>query len=143
MRHRMVVATLALVGVLLSTYLTLYHYGLTGPLACGGAESCEKVQASRYALFLGVPVAVIVLGGYLGLLVVALAGLQGRFADRAGMSRLLVLLSGVGVLFTLYLTYLELFRIHAVCKWCVGSAAIIAAIFGVSIAGVRQGNKMS
>ncbi len=138
MRHRMVVATLALVGVLLSTYLTLYHYGLMGSLVCGASESCEKVQLSRYAMFLGVPVAVLGLGGYLVLLVVALAGLEGRCAAGARVTRVLTLISGLGVAFTAYLTYLELFRIHAVCRWCVGSAALIAAIFVVSLAGMRR-----
>ncbi len=138
MRHRMVVATLALVGVLLSTYLTLYHYGLAGSLVCGASESCEKVQASRYAMFLGVPVAVLGLGGYLVLFALALAGLEGRFAAGAQITRLLALISGLGVAFTAYLTYLELFRIHAVCRWCVGSAVVIAAIFVVSLAGMRR-----
>jgi uncharacterized membrane protein len=78
------------------------------------------------------------LGGYLVLLVVALAGLEGRFAAGARVTRLLTLISGLGVAFTAYLTYLELFRIHAVCRWCVGSAALIAAIFVVSLAGMRR-----
>lgn len=139
MRHRMVIATLALLGVLLSTYLTLNHYGLTGPLVCGASSSCERVQASRYAEFLGVPVALIGAVGYAGLLAVAMAGLQGRFAAGAGATKLLAGLSGAGVAFTLYLTYLELFRIHALCRWCLGSAAIIATIFTVSVGGLRQG----
>jgi uncharacterized membrane protein len=143
MRHRMVVATLALVGVLLSTYLTMYHYGLVGSLVCGASESCEKVQLSRYAMFLRVPVAVLGLGGYGVLLVVALAGLEGRFATGPLVTRLLVLISGLGVAFTIYLTYLELFRIHAVCWWCVGSAVVIAAIFVVSLVGLRQGSEGS
>jgi len=42
------------------------------------------------------------------------------------------------VLFTAYLTYLELFVIHAVCRWCVGSAVIILAIFGLSLADLRR-----
>lgn len=141
MRHRMAAAALALLGVLLATYLVLYHYGVTGPLVCGGTESCEQVQASRYAVVFGIPVAVVGLGGYLVLLVVALAGLQGRLASRPGPTRLLLLLSGLGVAFTIYLTYLELVRIHAVCRWCVGSAVIITAIFAASIAGVRQGSE--
>ena len=133
MRHRMVVAALALLGVLLSIYLTLYHYGLTGPLVCGGTGSCEKVQLSRYAVVLGVPVAVIGLGGYVALLVIALAGLQGRFAPGPSITRLLATLSGIGVAFSAWLTWLELFRIHAICWWCVGSAVIITAIFVTSL----------
>ena len=53
-------------------------------------------------------------------------------------SRLLAVLSGGAVLFTVYLTYLELFVIHAVCRWCVGSAVIILAIFGLSLADLRR-----
>jgi uncharacterized membrane protein len=137
MRHRMIVAALALLGVLLSIYLTLFHYGLTGPLVCGASEACEKVQLSRYALVFGIPVAVLGLGGYLALLVIALAGLEGRFAPGPGVTRLLALVSGAGVVFTAWLTWLELFRIHALCRWCVGSAVIIVLIFAASLAGLR------
>jgi uncharacterized membrane protein len=49
-----------------------------------------------------------------------------------------VVLSGLGVLFTGYLTYLEAFVIHAWCRWCLGSAAIIAAIFLAALAGLRR-----
>ena len=137
MRSRQVAALLALVGLMLAIYLTMYHYGLVGSLACGGSGECEKVQGSRYADFLGLPVALYGVAGYLALLIVALAGLQGRGADSPTPSRLLALLSGIGVLFTLYLTYLELFVIHAICKWCVGSAVIIVLIFAVSFPSLR------
>ena len=50
---------------------------------------------------------------------------------------MLVSLATVGVLFTAYLTYLELFVIHAICRWCVGSAVIIAAIWIVSLLSLR------
>ena len=141
MRHRMAVAALALIGALLSAYLVMYHYGLTGPLICGGAESCERVQTSRYAMFLGIPVAVLGLGGYAALLIVALAGLQERFATARGPTTLLVALSGAGVAFSAYLTYLELFTIHAVCRWCVGSAVVITLILVASLSGLRGGEK--
>lgn len=141
MRHRMLVAALALVGVLLATYLTLYHYGFVGALVCGANESCEKVQLSRYAMFLGVPVALLGLGGYLLLLVVALAGLESRFAVGHGITQVLAMISGFGVAFTIYLTYLEVFEIHALCRWCMGSAVLIIAIFVASLVGLRQGSK--
>lgn len=137
MKYRQLAALLSLVGLMLAVYLTLYHYGYVGVLACGGTQSCEKVQASRYAMFMGLPVALIGSAGYLGLLLVALAGLQGPGASSRTPSRLLVLLSGIGVVFTVYLTYLELFRIHAICKWCVGSAVIIVLIFAVSLLSLR------
>lgn len=137
MRHRQIVAVLALAGVMLSAYLVLQRMGLLGALVCG-TGGCETVQASRWSAFLGIPVAAWGLAGYLGMFVVALAGVQGRWAEQAGPTKLLALLSGVGVAFTLYLTYLELFVIHAVCRWCVGSAVIIAAIFLASLAGLKK-----
>jgi uncharacterized membrane protein len=135
----MVIAALALAGLLVSLYLLLHQLGLVGQLACG-TGACEQVQASRFAWFLGVPVAAIGLGGYLAILAVALAGLQARWTGSAGPTRLLVALSLVGVVFTLYLKYLELFRIHAICRWCVVSAAVIVAILATSVWGLRRGN---
>ena len=45
----------------------------------------------------------------------------------------LLALSALGLAFTIYLTYLELFVIHAICRWCVASAVLICAIFGVAV----------
>ena len=129
MRHRQIAALLALAGLLLSLYLLLQRMGFLGPLVCGTSGGCERVQASRYSEFLGLPVAAYGVGGYLALLVIAFAGLQGKLAESAGPTRLLALLSGIGVAFTVYLTSLELFVIHAICRWCVGSAVIIVLLF--------------
>ncbi|MBI1723255.1 MAG: vitamin K epoxide reductase family protein [Gemmatimonadetes bacterium] len=142
MRHRMAVAVLALVGLLLSTYLLLYKLGFTGPLVCGAGGSCERVQTSQWGVFLGLPVAAYGVGGYLAILGVALLGLQERWQDRAEPTRWLAWLSGAGLAFTVYLKYLELFRIHAVCRWCVVSAVLITAIFGVSLAGLKKGKSV-
>ena len=138
MRHRQVVAVLALLGLLLSVYLLLYHYGFVGRLACGGTESCEKVQTSRYAELFGFPVAGYGVAGYLALLLIALAGLGEKWDGRREPTLQLAIVSGGGVVFTAYLTWAELFRIHAICRWCVGSAVIILATFVVSLVGFRS-----
>jgi len=135
-RHRQIATLLALAGFLLSAYLLLQRMGFMGPLICGSSGGCETVQASKYSEFLGLPVAAYGAGGYLGLLIVGFAGLQGRWADSPAPTRLLALLSGIGVLFTIYLTALELFVIHAICLWCVASAVIIVLIFVASLAGL-------
>jgi Vitamin K epoxide reductase family. len=70
--------------------------------------------------------------------VLSAASLQDRYADSAGMSKLLALASGGGFLFTLWLTYLELFVIHAMCQWCVISAIIVTTIFIVSMLDLRD-----
>ena len=58
--------------------------------------------------------------------------------DRREPTLGLVAVSGLGVAFTLYLTYLEAFVINAWCRWCLVSAALIAAIFLVSLVGLRR-----
>ena len=138
MRHRMAIAVLALLGLLASTYLLLYKMGIVGTLVCGGSGACERVQNSSYAQFLGIPVAVYGVGGFATLLLVALAGLGERWGAHPGPSRLLAGLSGIGVLFAMYLTYLEIAVIHDICKWCVAIAVTITTIFVVAVLGARS-----
>lgn len=138
MRHRMVAATLSLIGLLLSIYLTLHRLGVVGPIACGGSGSCDRVQLGPYGALFSIPVAAYGAAGYLALLVVALVGLQEPWAGHRAPTAGLAVISGLGVAFTIYLTYLELFVIHAVCAWCLASAGIIAGIFAASIIGVRS-----
>jgi uncharacterized membrane protein len=131
-RHRQAIAFLALVGFFVSLYLWLYKIGVIGELKCG-TGSCEFVQASRYAWLFGQPVALYGVGGYAALLAVALVGLQPRFLTSPAPTKWLAALALVGFAFTLYLTYLELFVIHALCRWCVVSAVIITLITGIAV----------
>ena len=133
----MAAALLSLSGVFVSAYLYLYKLGKIGSLACG-AGGCEIVQLSRWSRFLGVEVALIGLVGYVGLLALALAGLQPRLSNNRGVAVALCAASGVGLLFALYLTYLELFVIHAMCRWCVASAVIIALVFVMAVLDWRR-----
>jgi len=132
----MAVAVLALGGLLVSTYLLLYKLGVIGSMVCGVANECERVQASRYSTLFGVPVAAYGVGGYVVLLALALWGLQAPKASRPDITRWLAVLSALGVAFSLYLLYLELFVIHAVCRWCSVSGVLILAICAVSVGGL-------
>jgi len=136
----MVAATLSLLGLLLSLYLWLWKIGVMGTLACG-TGACEQVQTSRYAVILGQPVALIGVVGYLGLLGVSLLGLQPRWAERREPTVWLAVLAGLGVAFTAYLSFIEGFVLHAWCRWCLGSAAIILAILVASLAGLKGGKR--
>jgi uncharacterized membrane protein len=131
----MAAAALSLAGLLVSVYLLLYKLGVTGPLVCGAGGGCEQVQASRWAELLGIPVAAYGVAGYLVLLGVSLAGLRAPWIERREPTNWLVILSGIGVAFSLYLTYLELFVIRAICRWCLVSAVLITAVFVVSLLG--------
>lgn len=124
-------ALLSLTGLFVSLYLYLYKIGKIGTLVCG-TGGCETVQLSPQSRFLGVEVSLIGVIGYAAMLVLALLALQPRYAGRSWPASLLVLLSSGAVVFSGYLTYLELFVIHAICRWCVVSALIILVIFALA-----------
>ena len=76
--------------------------------------------------------------GYAALLAVAVLGLRPRLLAERRVTLALAALATVGVAFSLYLTYLELFVIHATCRWCVGSAVIVTAIWVVALSAMRR-----
>jgi uncharacterized membrane protein len=137
MIYRMGAAMMSLLGLFLSAYLYLYKIGRIGTLACGSG-GCETVQQSVWSRIGGIEVSLIGILGYAALLTVGLIGLQPRLAGRRWPALLLTGLAGIGVLFTLYLTSLELFVIHAICRWCVGSAVVILGVLAASLLDLRQ-----
>jgi uncharacterized membrane protein len=134
---RMLAALVALAGVFVATYLTLYKLGYIGTLSCA-VGSCETVQTSKWATFLGAPVGAWGVAYYVAVLGVALYGLRPATSESPRVSQLLVLMTGTGVLFSLWLTYLELFIIHAICMWCVVSAVLAALLFVISVLDLRE-----
>ena len=131
-------ALLTLAGLFIASYLYLYKIGQIGTLACGSG-GCETVQLSPQSRFLGVDVALIGVVGYAVLLVLSLLALQPRFAGRAWPSRWLLWLSSGALLFSVYLTGLELFVIHAICRYCVASAVIVLLVFLLAWLDWRRG----
>ena len=136
------IALLALLGLFVAGYLYLFKVGLIGTIACGSG-GCETVQLSPQSRFIGVDVALIGMLGYAVLLAVALLGLRPTQAGRSPAARALLLLSGIAVLFTLYLKGVELFVIHAICRWCVVSAGIIVAIFSLALWDWRRAGRVA
>jgi uncharacterized membrane protein len=132
MRHRQVIAVLALAGLFVAVYLYLYKIGVYGELKCG-TGGCETVQASSYAMLLGQPVAFFGVLGYAALFAVSVLGMQPRFAAERWPTTVLGVMATIGFGFTAYLTGLEAFVIHAWCRWCLGSAAIITLIWFVAL----------
>ena len=137
MIYRMSAALLSLVGLFISAYLYLYKIGKIGSLACG-TGGCETVQLSQWSRFAGVDVALIGALGYAALFALSLASLQPALAGRRWPVAFLAAGAGMGVLFTVYLTYLELFVIHAICRWCVASAFIIVVILLAALLDLRR-----
>jgi uncharacterized membrane protein len=118
---RRLMLVLAIVGLGVATYLTYIHYAGIKP-ACTAGQSCLKVQTSVWSKVDGVPVALLGLIGYVLILGTLLA------PDREETRLATLGLTLVGVGFSGYLTYRELFSIHAICEWCVSSAVILTLL---------------
>jgi uncharacterized membrane protein len=111
---------LCLAGLGIAGYLTYVHYAGLRPI-CGISHGCETVQTSSYASLLGTPVALLGLISYLLILITL------RMRDERA------LLTGYGLTliafsFSVYLTYREVFTIHAICSWCVSSAIVFSLL---------------
>ena len=119
---RRVMIGLAVVGLAVAAYLTYVHYAGIKP-ACTGCTSCIKVQTSEWSKLDGVPVALLGLIGYVEILASLL------LPDREETRLATLGLTLVGCGFSGYLTYRELFSIHAVCEWCASSAVILTILF--------------
>ncbi len=111
---------LSALGLGVAGYLTYIHYAGLAPV-CAISHGCETVQTSQYATLLGVPVALLGLLSYLVVFACALS--RRELAITAGFG-----VSLTACAFSLYLTYRELFTIHAICSWCVSSAIIFTLL---------------
>ena len=116
-------AVLALVGTAIAGYLTIVHFR-ESLLVCSGVSDCETVQTSQYAEILGIPVALLGLLCFVALLGLAVVRIiQPERADTITMIMFVMVVASIG--FYIYLTYLELFVINAVCQWCVASSLVM------------------
>ena len=140
MTKRMIVAALALAGIFLALYLLLYKLGMIGALTCN-VGSCETFNTSKWARFLGIPVAGWGVAWYMATFAMAVASIQGRFADSPGISLALLVMTTTGLIFSAYLTWLELFVIHAICQWCVVSAVLVLVMFILTVLDYREGRQ--
>jgi uncharacterized membrane protein len=123
---RSVATFAATVGVGVATYIAIADSGGGSPVCVGGSHGCETVANSSYSHLLGVNISIFGVLGYLLLLGAAM--LRG---DGARMVGFVVSLVGFG--YSVFLTYLELFVIDAVCQWCVFSAILMTVLFAVNV----------
>jgi uncharacterized membrane protein len=121
---RIVATFVATFGIGVATYIAIEAAGGDAPACIAGSSGCETVAESTYSHLFGVNIAVFGIAGYALLLGAAL--LRGDAARMAGFG-----LALVGFGYSVYLTYLELFKIDAICQWCVASAVLMTALFAV------------
>lgn len=122
---------LCLVGVGISAYLS-WAYTTGNTPVCGASGGCGAVQNSPYARIAGVPIPILGLGVYVILIGLGLLAIWWE-AQREPLLLALFGFALAGLLFSGYLTYLELFVIEAICKWCVGSAVVMVFVFALAL----------
>ena len=125
-RLRAAAIACCVLGLGIAGYLTYVHYAGVTP-ACEIAHGCEKVQTSEWSELAGVPVALLGLLTYVGILAALLGRGETALLAAAGLSL-------VGFGFSAYLTYREVFTIEAICIWCVGSAILMTALAALTVA---------
>jgi uncharacterized membrane protein len=132
------ILVLSIIGLGASIYLTYVETTHTRAL-CGPVGDCNAVQSSPYAKLFGIfPIGLL---GALGYIAILVTWLWRRFrSDQLARIAGPVMygMALFGTLFSIYLTYLELFVIHAVCIWCLSSALIITALMLLNLPPITQ-----
>jgi uncharacterized membrane protein len=130
-RLRQITIALAILGLLVATYMTIYKL-TDNDAMCIGSGGCSVVNASRYSEVNGIPVALIGVGGYAAILAILFLERRPGFFQENG-SMILFGISLVGFLFTLYLIFVEIVLIKAYCPFCLTSQAVMTIIFILSV----------
>jgi uncharacterized membrane protein len=119
---RRAIAFFAALGVGVATYIAIAEAGGGAPTCLAGGSGCRTVAESSYSHVAGVNIAVFGVIGYVLLLASAF------FAnDAARFGGFAVALGGFG--YSVFLTYIELFKIEAICQWCIASAVLMTIVF--------------
>jgi uncharacterized membrane protein len=144
------ISILSFAGVLVTTYLITQHFGESGASFCNVSDyvSCDVVNKSRYSKLFGIPVSILGWATYIILTIVSVGLIKGvrferifSFLKPRFLEMFLLLFSGFGFLFSLYLSYIEFFVLHALCVFCLTQQFIIFFIFLISIFLWRQKRK--
>lgn len=123
---------LVIVGLAVSVYMTIYKYtGNDG--MCLGSGDCSTVNASRFSEVNGIPVALFGVAGYAAILIVHFYENKVGFFRKNG-ALLIFGMALTGFLFTLWLVYVELAILKAICPFCVASQAAMTLIFIIAVA---------
>src|SRR5512146_2645958 len=126
--RKLLLMALSLIGLFDSIYLLWEYTSPAHPMVCMGG-GCDAVRASAYSHLGGLPVPIfgVFMYAFLALMVFLYPLLPATFVRLTQF--IVVLVSGAGFLFSVYLTGIEAFVLHSWCMWCVLSALLVTAIF--------------
>lgn len=128
---------LASIGLVDAVYLALIKF-LDKPEMClEGVGNCWSVNTSPYSTIYGIPVSIF--GAMAYLVLIAIFVLEPKYPKYQDiLIKLAFGITTAGFLFSIYLTYLELFVIHAICPFCVVSALLMTTLFIIYIFRLRE-----
>jgi uncharacterized membrane protein len=124
---RLAIAFFTVVGIGVATYILISNSTSGAPACFAGGTGCETVAKSSYSHILGINVAVFGIIGWILIFGTVFFG-----SDVARLAGFLFTLGGFG--FSIYLTYLEIWNIEAICQWCVTNAVLMTICFLLNIA---------
>jgi uncharacterized membrane protein len=124
---------LCVLGLGVAAYLTFEHYTASRTLACSdnGAINCLKVTTSTYAKVLGIPVALLGLLFFVAMTALCLPALWR--STNPNVRRIRLAAAAVGMVSVLYLVWVELFRVDAICLWCTAVHVLTFALFALVV----------
>ncbi len=128
--YRVMIA-LVIIGLAVSVYMTIYKISGNDGM-CLGSGDCSTVNASRFSEVNGIPVAVFGIAGYAAILIVLFYENKNEFFRKNG-TLLVFGMALTGFLFTLWLVYVELVLLKAICPFCVTSQISMTIIFIIAV----------
>jgi uncharacterized membrane protein len=121
------IAFLAALGIGVAAYIAIAEAGGGSPVCLAGGSGCETVAKSSWSHVAGVNIAVFGIVGYALLLATAFFA-----SDLARFAGFVLSLGGFG--YSVFLTYVEVFKIEALCQWCIASAVLMTIVFALCAA---------
>lgn len=137
LRLRIASIVIASVGLLDSVYLSWVKI-INSKVYCGGSNQCETVNNSPFSEIGGIPIAYLGVGAYILIILLLLIEDKGDFW-RDNVRLIVFGLSFTGLLYSIYLTYIEVAVLFAICPYCVVSAVAMLFLFLLSIFRLRTG----
>lgn len=131
-KSRTIMVVLSLIGLIDSIYLTILKLTNNQSLCLKGIGDCWSVNISRFSEIAGIPIAILGAGAYLTILLILYFESKNPFLQANG-NLILFGITLVGVLYSAYLTYVEVAILNAICPFCVLSAILLVGLFGLTI----------
>jgi uncharacterized membrane protein len=133
----------AILGFADASYLTIDHYrGVIPP--CSVTEGCEAVLSSSYSVILGVPTSLLGSLYYLAIAIGAFVYLESKHgggkiaAHHSSILKWTLMATAFGFGMSLWFVYLQLFILHSICIYCMGSATTSTILFITAIVMLRK-----